>query len=562
VTAPEVTAGGVTAGGVTATEPGAPRGLDFEGTHADGTTRPDAARQPLRWRIVSPDRVLVAGLVALAFALRAPNIGRAYWIDEGISVGIASHHVGQIPSLLTRDGSPPLFYFLLHYWMALFGSSEIATHFLPLLVSLATIPLAYWSGSTLFSRRAGRWAAALMATNPFLGWYSTETRMYTLLIVLVTLGLTFAVRAARDRSKRDAIAAVLTYAALLYTHNWGIYATVATAAVIAGRAVKQGDRKLAGQVVLCGCAVGALWLPWFPYFVDQARLTAAPWAVRPNIGNFFADQAAALGGTLNFAIAPLLAFGAWYTRSARSKAEGRMAGTLSAVGLLTGVIGFLGAELEPSWTVRYLAVIVAPLLVASAGAMAPSVSGRRVLTAACALLAGWSFIGSLLPNPSAPYAKSNVAAVARAAYPQLAAGDVVVVTQTEQLAVLYHYLPKGMVYVTPTGPVRDPSLVDWRNIVHRLQHANPCTAVDPVIRNLPVGAHVLEVNPVHKLGARGSAWSKAVTGQVQAVDHLLATDPALVAIGSYAEATSPRPYSPVVGELFRKVAGTSPCASA
>ena len=512
-------------------------------------------------RLAERDRLLVAGLVALAFALRAPNLGRAYWIDEGISVGISSHHVGQIPSLLTKDGSPPLFYLLLHYWMALFGSSEIATHFLPLLVSLSVIPLGYWSGSTLFGRRAGRWAAALMATNPFLAWYSTETRMYPLAIALVTVGLTFGVRAVRDRSRRDAAAAVVAYGALLYTHNWGLYATLATVAVLAAKALRNGDRRLAGQVGIAGLVTVALWLPWFPFFVDQARTTAAPWAVRPNIGNFFADQASVLGGTINFVIAPLLAVGAWFTRGLRSTRDSRTAGSLAAVGLLTGAIGFLGAQVEPSWTVRYLAVIVAPLLLGCAGAMASSFRGRRILTATCAGLALWSLIGSVLPNPNPAYAKSNVAAIAGAAYPQLAAGDVVVVTQTEQLAVLHHYLPPGLVYVTPTGVVRDPSVVDWRNIVHRLQVANPCAAVDPFIEALPVGGHVLEVNPVHKLGARGSAWSKAVTAQVHAVDHLLATDPSLVAIGSYAEATSPRPYSPVVGELFRKVAGVSPCAN-
>ena len=532
------------------------------GSSGTGSDRLRAARRGRSWHVGQRDRVLVAGLVALAFALRAPNLGRAYWIDEGISVGISSHHAGQIPSLLTRDGSPPLFYFLLHYWMAAFGNSEIATHFLPLIVSLAAIPLGYWSGSTLFGRRAGRWAAALMATNPFLGWYSTETRMYPLLIALVTVGLTFAVRAVRDRSVRDAVAAVLAYTALLYTHNWGIYAVVATVAVLGARALKEGDRSLAKQIALAGAAAAILWLPWFPYFLDQARTTAAPWAVRPNIGNFFADQASVLGGTLNFAVAPLLAFGAWFTGGLRTTRESRVSGTLAGIGLLTGVLGFLGAQIEPSWTVRYLAVIVAPLLLGSAGAMASSLRGRRVLTAACAGLAAWSFIGSLLPNPSAPYAKSNVAAIARSVDPQLSSGDVVVVTQTEQLAVLYHYLPSGLVYVTPTGLVRDPSVVDWRNIVYRLQHASPCKTVDPLVENLPDGAHVLEVNPVHKLGSRGSAWSKAVTGQVHAVDHLLATDPELVAIGSYAEATSPRPYSPVVGELFRKVAGVSPCPGA
>jgi hypothetical protein len=175
------------------------------------------------------------------------------------------------------------------------------------------------------------------------------------------------------------------------------------------------------------------------------------------------------------------------------------------------------------------------------------------------VLALWSAIGAVLPNPSFPYAKSNVGAVAVAARPDLAPGDLVVVTQTEQLAALAYYLPKGLIYTTPTGAVFDPTVVDWRNIVPRLQHADPCRTIGPLIARLPVGAHVLEVNPVRKLGARGSAWQKAVTSQVASVDRLLATESTLAAIGSYAVDESPRPYSPVVGEVFRKTAGVGIC---
>jgi mannosyltransferase len=519
-------------------------------------------RAAARLRAFESDRVLVATLVVLAFALRVPFIGRSYWIDEGISVGISSHHLTQIPTLLTRDGSPPLFYVLLHFWMMLFGRSEVATHLLPMAFSLAAIPLAYWSGNELFGRRAGRWAAALFATNPFLEWYSSETRMYTIVIVLALVGVTFAVRAFRRGRSGDAAAAVLAYALLLYTHNWGIYLTLATVGVLGGLAWYQGNRRLALQVFAAGGAVFALWLPWVPFFLDQASSTAAPWAVRPNIGNFFADQGSALGGTLNFAVAPFLAYGAWRTHRLRTHRDSLVAGLLCGIGLMTGVVGFLGAQVEPSWTVRYLAVIVAPLLLAAAGALSSSQSGRLVMGSTCVMLAGWSAIGALLPNPIFPFAKSNVGAVAGAASPDLAPGDLVVVTQSEQLAVLAYYLPKGLLYATPTGLVTDPTLVDWRNIVSRLQHADPCRTIGPLIADLPVGAHVLEVNPVHKLGARGSAWQKAVTAQVASVDRLLATDPTLVAIGSFAEDESPRPYSPVVGEVFRKTAGLGPCAGA
>jgi mannosyltransferase len=505
------------------------------------------------------DRLVVGALVLLAILLRAPNLGRAYWVDEGISVGIASHRLGSIPHLLRMDGSPPLFYVLLHFWIQAFGTAPVATHLLALTVSLVAVPLAYWAGRNLFDRRAGLAAAALMATNPFLGWYSTETRMYPIVVVLATAGLTLAVRAVRERRWRPGIGAAVVFTALLYTHNWGVYLFVATAAVLIGLALSRHDRRLALSIGAAVAAVLVLWLPWVPSLLDQAHNTAAPWAVRPHIGDFFADQASALGGTLGIVVAPLLAAGAWWTRRRRPLGDGHLARLLCSIGILTALTGWLAAQIEPSWTVRYLAVVVAPLLLSAAGALAASRRGRMIVVVVCVLLAGWSAVGSLLPNSNATYAKSNVAAVARAASAELVAGDVVVVTQTEQLAVLAHYLPKGLVYVTPTGPVSDPYVVDWRNIVSRLQKAQACRAVNPVIESLPVGAHVLEVNPVRQLGANGSAWYRAVNAQVAGIDRMLATDPALQAMRSYQQAIKPRPFSPVIGELFVRTAGANPC---
>jgi 4-amino-4-deoxy-L-arabinose transferase-like glycosyltransferase len=497
--------------------------------------------------------------VVLAIALRAPNLGRAYWIDEGISVGIASHPARQIPGLLRLDGSPPLFYLLLHFWMRLFGTSSVGTHLLPLLISLLAVPVGYWAGRELFDRRTGLATAALMATNPFLGWYSTETRMYPIVVVLSTIALVLAIRGVRDRSWRDGVGAVVAFAALLYTHNWGMYLFAATALVLAGLALARHDRGLALWIAGAAGAVVVLWLPWVPTLFEQARNTAAPWAIRPQIGYFFADVATALGGTLGVVVAPLLAGGAWWVWRRRALGESELPRLLGAIAILTALSGWLAAQIEPSWTVRYLAVVVAPFLMAAAGALTPTRVGRTVIGVMCVLLVGWSIIGSLLPNPNAPYAKSNVAAVAHAAAPALEPGDVVVVTQTEQLAVLAHYLPRGLVYVTPTGPVDDPDVVDWRNLISRLKTAQPCAAVNPVISTLPVGAHVLEINPVRQLGATGSAWYRAVNAQVAAVDRLLGKDPQLEAVGSYEQAVKPRPYAPVVGELFERTEGPNPC---
>jgi mannosyltransferase len=505
------------------------------------------------------DRLIVAALVATAFALRVPNLGRAYWVDEGISVGIASHPLSRLPGLLKEDGSPPLFYVILHFWIRLFGTSPQATHFLPLIISMTCVPLAYWSATQLFDRRAGIAAAALFATNPFLGWYSTETRMYPLVVALTIAGITFAWRAVRDRSWRDGAGALVAYTSLLYTHDWGIYLTGVTALVLFGVAVSRADRRMAVAVAAAAAVAVVLWLPWFPTFVAQARNTAAPWAIRPNIGDLFADPSSALGGTMGIIVAPALAIGVLWTRKQRPITGTRVAGVLVAVAVLTTLAGFLGAQLEPSWAGRYLAVIVAPFLLAAAGALSPVRRGRLVVLGVCLVLAAWSAIGALLPNPNAKYAKSNVGAVAGAVAPQLRPGDLVIVTQTEQVPVLAHYLPPGLLYVVPSGPVADPLVVDWRNIVERLQVSQPCSAVAPSLNALAVGTDVLVVNPGRTLGASGTAWSTAVNHQVEAVDDMVVHDASLAAVDFYGQAMKPRPFSPVTATLYRKVTDAGAC---
>ena len=57
--------------------------------------------------------------------------------------------------MLRHDGSPPLYYLLLHVWMSAFGSSESSTHTLSLIFGLLTIPAGAWTAWTLFGRWAG-----------------------------------------------------------------------------------------------------------------------------------------------------------------------------------------------------------------------------------------------------------------------------------------------------------------------------------------------------------------------------------------------------------------------
>ena len=83
-----------------------------------------------------------------------------------------------------------------------------------------------WAGWSLFGRRAGLICAALCAVNPFLTAYAQETRMYALMLVLSLLATAAFLHVfAFGRRQYLPVFAVLL-AAMLYTHNWGLFLAV------------------------------------------------------------------------------------------------------------------------------------------------------------------------------------------------------------------------------------------------------------------------------------------------------------------------------------------------
>src|SRR5258705_348740 len=153
--------------------------------------RSDATAHLVRLAATRPAQIALFGaLLAVSLAFKVRGLGSAFWIDEGLSVGIASHPLSEIPGLLRQDGSPPLYYMLLHVWIGWFGSVEVATQSLSAIFGLLCVPAAFWAGNVTMGRRVAWAAAALAAINPFLTLHSYETRMYALLVLLGILTTT------------------------------------------------------------------------------------------------------------------------------------------------------------------------------------------------------------------------------------------------------------------------------------------------------------------------------------------------------------------------------------
>ena len=419
-------------------------------------------------------------VTAASVLLRTADLHAGFWIDEAIAVGIASHDLGDSPGLLRQDGSPPLYYLLLHGWMALAGDGEAAARSLSLVFAGVAVPVSWWAGTAVGGRRAGAVAAAVAAGSPFLSYYAQEARMYTL-VALLSLVATAAFVLAFARGRRGHLVTLgVSLVLLMYTHTWGLFLAVALA--VAGTVARVDVRDAAAV----GAAVSALYAPWVPSLAFQARHTGAPWSERPSV--------------IVLAVALTLAAVAWRTAAGIVRLLAVVAATGAALAWLA----------SPAWSPRYLAVLYGPAVLAMACVVArrPRWAVAAVAVGALALVA--------VPLPE----KSNARAVAVSAGVGLRPGDLVISTQPEQLPVLHRYLPSGAVYLTPLGRPADPSVMDWRDALSRLRRSGapllPLSAVRRVVLVTPAG------------GRRArSPWSRAVHRRTVQWRAALRRDPRL-----------------------------------
>jgi len=471
---------------------------------------------------------VVAGLVGLSVLLRAQNLAGPFWIDEGLSVGISSHAFTDIPGVLRQDGSPPLYYLLLHVWGAVFGHGVVTTHLLSLLFALLAIPAGLWAGWTLFGRRAGLMAAALFAVNPLLSAYAQEARMYSLLALLGLVSAAAFVRVFVHRDRRLLPLFVAALAAMLYTHNWATFFVLGALAALAVVALLTRRPRALALDALIGFGVPAvLYAPWLPTLLFQARHTGAPWASHPSAAALTRAPDLLLGGS-QASIAVLLGAGAGLVQIASRRELSRDA--LAVVALLVIVIvgvcaAFVYSQLSLAWAARYLTVFLAPLLLAVALGLARA---RSLGIVAFALLV---CICVARTSTAVSGDKSNIDQVRDAFGASLHPGDVVISTQPEQVPNLRYYLGGQFTYATPTGRVADDRVMDWRDAVKRLRAARVSRDLRPLIGRLSSGTEVLLVTPITHRRALRAPWTRLVRRRTVGWRRALAADPRLRPLG-------------------------------
>jgi hypothetical protein len=228
-----------------------------------------------RIRSWSTEERMVAAIVVLATVIRILTIdNQSLWADEALTAYEAHLPFGAMLNTVAHvETTPPLYFVVIWIWAKVFGTGEVALRAVSTMAGIALVPIAYLSARELVSRWAGVIAAAFVAVNPFLIWFSQEARAYMLLAALTGAGFLWFARARQDPTRRNLGWWTALSALALMTHFFAGFAVAPEAAWLLWRWWLR-SRPRERNVLIAVAAVAAVQVAMAPFaFIDTSHGT-------------------------------------------------------------------------------------------------------------------------------------------------------------------------------------------------------------------------------------------------------------------------------------------------
>lgn len=178
-----------------------------------------------------PIGFVVINLIIKSVFLTAQPISH----DEPFTIYHAQFDLGYLIDYLKNYNNPPLFEILLHFWIKLFGISELSVRILPMLFSSFSVLFVYKIGKTFFDNKTAIISSVLFTFSTMQIWYAHDCRVYSLflLLTLSSFYLFFSLLKNGTLSKWKLFGFVLSNVLLLYAHYFGAFVWVLEGLIVA-----------------------------------------------------------------------------------------------------------------------------------------------------------------------------------------------------------------------------------------------------------------------------------------------------------------------------------------
>ncbi|MBX4209603.1 glycosyltransferase family 39 protein [Candidatus Parcubacteria bacterium] len=320
--------------------------------------------------LLSSHAFYVCLLVALAAVMSFSIwMHQSLRLDEAQSIWQTSRSLGGVLDVVAKDVHVPLYFVGLHYWETLFGTGEVALRLFSLIFFLLSIPAIFYLSKEAYSPRVAYIAALITAVSPFLNWYGSEARMYSMMFLFTVLSHLFFIRL----WKRPSSGAWAGYAAVtvlgIFTHLFFLFIVVVQAFFFAARRdlfPADAMKRLLRVAIFAGAAC----LAWFIYRYFAGAGLTNPLLTRPStvdlfnvFSNFFIGFQTDRVNTFYLSLWPLLVF-VGFTFLARKRPREPQTAYLMAASFVPVALAFVvSATFQPIFLSRYLIICLPSLYI-------------------------------------------------------------------------------------------------------------------------------------------------------------------------------------------------------
>lgn len=409
-------------------------------------------------------------LIALAAAVRLATIGlQSFWFDEAFTPVYVIHpsFTATMHTMSHTENTPPLWYVLIWIWTRIFGTGVVAMRLPSALAGIALVPVAWAIGDELGGRRAAIAAAAIVACNPLLVWYSQEARAYELYALTGGIAFLCFLRAERQPSGRRMAAFALAGCLALLSHYFAVFLLVPMSLWLLRRRERwRVALPAVGAIAIVGLALVPLLLAqggngtqWIGEWPLRERLEAIPQYYLTGYSG------APLGHALELLVAlPIiagLAYGLWRKLDAREGRGTLLALALAACGVLIPIVLVgLGADyLAP----RNLIAAMLPVTAVIAVVVAARSTGRA--GAALVTLTAIGFLAIVIDVNLSPRLQRGEWKGVAAALAKAPASRVIATVHLGSAPLAYYMPGMRRLRSTPSAKVSEIDVVGYQPLL-------------------------------------------------------------------------------------------------
>lgn len=163
-------------------------------------------------------------LIAAIVFFRCYDLGsQSIYGDEGYSIYYSQQQFSELLPFFLKDQNPPLHMMLLHFWMKLFGVSDVSAKAMSVFFSVLAAIVLYAFSKKYLDKTATVLVSVLFLMSNAQQFYATEVRTYALIQFLCISSFYIYFRLLASAQKKDIFLLLLINLLLLFSHYLSVF---------------------------------------------------------------------------------------------------------------------------------------------------------------------------------------------------------------------------------------------------------------------------------------------------------------------------------------------------